>query len=440
MRYAIIILFPAILSFIFFLAQSTSHTIHNNNNNINNNNLNHELHEANFKIARLELFLEESIKNLSARSDYLKERETLIEEIIIKINNLQSALLSLQGDSLRVDERLNALEEEVRLLWAASRKNNFDIHILESKAQDAEDRLELVNSQVEKMADIVTEQWIQIQQFEQALLITEVLVLKAQRHVMSTRCPFLKFIDDLSGKHIPKVLEMLHLKLFGMESCLSSYLYQTQQQLKGFFSTVQKYHHKLQGFVRREMGRNEFTAHLANEELVFFVVCVHFVGNIFCLEVMEDTTWEQKLQALTHILTSPTTEPPLYSQLFISTQIPCYLNWDYPPVLCTKAINDTFLSLHMRWGFSLFIKRVFRFGLPVTSWRSKCPYQQPPPLILAKGLEEAQWGDVQRREYVRRRLRRKRLVSDVHPLIPIMVPNILLLSLLLWNPFPDLDS
>ncbi|THF97871.1 uncharacterized protein LOC114299149 [Camellia sinensis] len=151
--------------------------------------------------------------------------------------------------------------------------------------------------------------------------------------------------------------------------------------------------------------------------------------------MMEETTWEQKIQALTHILTHPTTTPTLHSQLFISSQIPCYLNWDYPPLLCPKS-TTTFPPLHLRWAFSLFLKRVSRFGLPHTSWRSKCPYQQPPPLILAKGLEEAKWDDEEKREYVRKRLRRKRVGSDVHPLIPILVPNLLLFSLLLWNPFP----
>ncbi|XVF25753.1 hypothetical protein REPUB_Repub13aG0240800 [Reevesia pubescens] len=155
---------------------------------------------------------------------------------------------------------------------------------------------------------------------------------------------------------------------------------------------------------------------------------------------MEDTTWEQKLQALTHILTNPTTSPPLHSQFFISTQIPCYLNWDYPPILCKKPNNDTFPSLHLKWGFSLFLKRVSRLGLAETSWRSKCPYFQPPPLILAKGVEEAQWGDGQKREYVWKRLRRKRIVSGVHPLIPILIPDLLLFSLLLFNPFPLKDS
>ncbi|XVE51389.1 hypothetical protein DITRI_Ditri02bG0036100 [Diplodiscus trichospermus] len=155
---------------------------------------------------------------------------------------------------------------------------------------------------------------------------------------------------------------------------------------------------------------------------------------------MEETTWEQKLQALTHILTSPTTSPSLHSQFFISSQIPCYLNWDFPPILCNKPSADAFPSLHLKWGFSLFLERVSRLGLPETSWRSKCPYYQPPPLIMAKGVEEARWDDEQKREYVRKRLRRKRLGSDVHPLIPVLVPDLLLFSLLLFNPFPLKDS
>ncbi|XAR66498.1 hypothetical protein NMG60_11012764 [Bertholletia excelsa] len=150
---------------------------------------------------------------------------------------------------------------------------------------------------------------------------------------------------------------------------------------------------------------------------------------------MEETTWEQRLQALTHVVTHPTTTPTLHSQIFISTQIPCYLNWDYPPIFCTES-PSTFPPLHLKWAFSLFLKRVSRLGAPKTSWRSKCPYHLPPPLVLAKGVEPAQWDDDKKREYVRNRLRRRRLGSDVNPLIPIVVPNLLLFSLLLWNPFP----
>ncbi|KAL3643459.1 hypothetical protein CASFOL_014274 [Castilleja foliolosa] len=149
---------------------------------------------------------------------------------------------------------------------------------------------------------------------------------------------------------------------------------------------------------------------------------------------MDNTSLEQKLNALTHILINPTTSPQLHSQLFIANQIPCYLNWDYPPLLCG---GDGLSSPLVKWAFSRFLKRASRFGLPETSWRSKCPYQLPPPLILAKGVEEAQWGEEERIKYVWRRLRRRRLGSDVHPLIPIVVPNLLLLSLLFWDPVPS---
>ncbi|KAI3439977.1 uncharacterized protein J3R85_004117 [Psidium guajava] len=149
---------------------------------------------------------------------------------------------------------------------------------------------------------------------------------------------------------------------------------------------------------------------------------------------MEETPWEQKLQALTHLLTSPTTTPSLHSQFLVSSLVPCYLRWDYPPLFCPHSDPDLLL---LRWSLSLFLRRLPRLGLPETSWRCKCPYQQPPPTVLAAGVEEARWGDADRREYFRRRLRRRRLGGDVNPLVPILVPNLLLLSLLRWDPFPE---
>ncbi|KAG9455567.1 hypothetical protein H6P81_000075 [Aristolochia fimbriata] len=151
---------------------------------------------------------------------------------------------------------------------------------------------------------------------------------------------------------------------------------------------------------------------------------------------MEDTEWSERHQALTHLLIHPTVSPSLHSQLFISSHVPCYLNWDFPPFLCRKSHEGIRLPLLLKWGFSLFLKRVSRLGLPETSWRCKCPFQQPPPLILAEGVEPAPenlWSEL-KRAYVRKRLRRKRLGSDFHPLIPFVVPNLLMLLLLKWNP------
>lgn len=40
----------------------------------------------------------------------------------------------------------------MRNLWAALRKNNFDIHILESKTHDAEEKIEELTSRVEQVS------------------------------------------------------------------------------------------------------------------------------------------------------------------------------------------------------------------------------------------------------------------------------------------------
>lgn len=42
---------------------------------------------------------------------------------------------------------------QVRLLWDTARRNNFELHNLESKAQDAEKRLKVTKSRVEKVSD-----------------------------------------------------------------------------------------------------------------------------------------------------------------------------------------------------------------------------------------------------------------------------------------------
>ncbi|GER36428.1 alpha/beta-Hydrolases superfamily protein, partial [Striga asiatica] len=153
---------------------------------------------------------------------------------------------------------------------------------------------------------------------------------------------------------------------------------------------------------------------------------------------MDNTSWDQKIHALTHILTTPTASPPLHSQLFIASQIPCYLHWDYPPLLCRRSPAGP-LPL-VKWAFLRFLKKASKFGLSETSWRSKCPYQLPPPLVPARGLEEARWGEEDRIRYVRRRLRRERLGIKVNPLIGIVVPNLLLLATLLWDPMASDES
>ncbi|XP_050371305.1 uncharacterized protein LOC126789243 [Argentina anserina] len=180
----------------------------------------YQLHQFKLRIAHLESVLAESVVNLNERVDQIEKREQRIDDMSHKIHHLQSVLSTLKGDSLLADQRLNALEEEVRRLWAASRKNNFDIHVLESKAQDAEERLESVTSQAEKMNDIVTEQGIELQRLQQALHIQQARTSRVRRQVSYTRCTFLKFFSHILDDHLLKLLGS-NLDPFSHVPCIS---------------------------------------------------------------------------------------------------------------------------------------------------------------------------------------------------------------------------
>nr|GEV90388.1 Gag-Pol polyprotein [Tanacetum cinerariifolium] len=199
------------------------------------------------KLANLESTLEETIRILDSKNLYIKQTDKLLEDKTTEANRLQSLLLTIKNDSSWANEKLNQLEEEVRLLWDTARNNNFELHTLESKAQDAEKRLKKSKSRVETMAAIVTEQWIQVQQLEQALVIAERGIEEVKRKV--SRCYFIKFVKGPFGNLLDDGWKMLERN----------------------WSAAKQYHHKLQGFVKNEMQKWEFTAAYANKEVVFFV-------------------------------------------------------------------------------------------------------------------------------------------------------------------------
>ncbi|KAK3000436.1 hypothetical protein RJ639_021689 [Escallonia herrerae] len=155
--------------------------------------------------------------------------------------------------------------------------------IHETKAHDTEARLEVVTSQIEKMADIVAEQWIQIQQLEQALQITEMQILKVKRQGGSTRCTFVKFIKNLLSNHLETSRLMVDPYLSDKGFPLSSYLPRTLHQLAKTFSAAQHYHHELQGYIKQEMERNEFTVDFANREVASALVLFPILSAWMCL-------------------------------------------------------------------------------------------------------------------------------------------------------------
>ncbi|CAJ1961764.1 unnamed protein product [Sphenostylis stenocarpa] len=225
-----------------------------------------EINQINLKISHLESVLEESNTRLRERDVYLEECDKRMIELSEQIHRLESTLSTMKAASLHVERKYKALEEEVQLLWHTLRRNNFDLHILKSKAQETEERLEEVTSRLEKMGAIVNEQWIQVQHLEQALHITKVRTLKAQRLRSVTRCTFLKFFNILLDD-----LRALDSYLFGERTAVSSLISQAIDKLKRGSSLTKKYHHQLQGFIKDRMETNELTASLANEELVFFL-------------------------------------------------------------------------------------------------------------------------------------------------------------------------
>ncbi|XP_024983557.1 uncharacterized protein LOC112519590 [Cynara cardunculus var. scolymus] len=208
-----------------------------------------EIREAELNVVRLETILEESISIVDSKNLYIKESEKLVEEMTSEVDHLQSVLLTMKNYSSSANERLNRLKKEVQLLGAAARRNTFELHILESKAQDAESRLEITKSRVEMMASIVTEQWIQIQHLEQALEIAKRNSKEIKKQLSSIRCSFLKFIQSQFGNLLDDWWEVL----------------------ERTWSVAKQNHHQLQRFVMNKMQKWKYTAAYANNEVVFFV-------------------------------------------------------------------------------------------------------------------------------------------------------------------------
>ncbi|XP_057797532.1 uncharacterized protein LOC131013459 isoform X2 [Salvia miltiorrhiza] len=199
-----------------------------------------EVEGAKLKFARLESILEEKIGDLNARTQYFGDCQRRIEELTSEIDRLKTVFSDFEEDQSRKNVNLSALEEEVRLLWAASRKNNFEIYGLEQKAFDAERRLKAVASQVEETSQIVSEQWIQIQKLEQALYMVEVRTSKIRKELWK-RCPVVKFFVNLYGDFLKTLMGILdpYVPRDGsMFAIVRSQAFQT-------FATVKHYHHQV---------------------------------------------------------------------------------------------------------------------------------------------------------------------------------------------------
>ncbi|XP_019168767.1 PREDICTED: uncharacterized protein LOC109164679 isoform X2 [Ipomoea nil] len=224
-----------------------------------------QLQDAKLKLSRL---VEEYDDSLNAKCQYIEGIEKKLEEISFDIDRLKTALSSFKDQESNENQRLTLLEEEVQLLWATSRENNFEIHKLTLDAQESEERLKDVASKVEKAAAIVNEQWIQVQQLEQAAQLAEIRVLKVKSQLRYGRCPFVKSIKNLSSHHIEMLKGLLR---SNSTSDQNSYMSKALHQFEKTFAAIKLHHHQLQGFLKQAVEQYDFPTVLANDELVFLV-------------------------------------------------------------------------------------------------------------------------------------------------------------------------
>ncbi|URE36223.1 hypothetical protein MUK42_03246 [Musa troglodytarum] len=229
-----------------------------------------EMEDLRLKTARLESILEESMEILNSKEVHLEKKYKLIGEMEEKIQLLQNALHEIKGsvsDLFKAEDRIRALEEEVQLLLEQSMKNENNIQTLESSADDATEKMEVTDYEIKKllahpglwtvnymrtqghaagleihviagmMDSIVTEQWIQIRQLEQAFQLTKMMTSKVLRRSLQ---------KDMNRSRMPSK-----------------------------FATS-----KLQGFIKHEMQMHELTAGLANNLVVFILASTLMIAPI----------------------------------------------------------------------------------------------------------------------------------------------------------------
>ncbi|XP_050935826.1 uncharacterized protein LOC103503257 isoform X1 [Cucumis melo] len=240
-----------------------------------------ELLGIKLRISHLESVLEESKQNLTEKTNELKAQEKLIEDMSLKIQYLESAISDMKRKISSDDERIAVLEDEVRHLWDAKRKNNFDIHLLKAKVEEAEEKLEEVTSQVEKKSSIISEQWIQIRHLEQALEMSKIQALKVRQQVALTRCTFVKLVNTRFVNQLQHAFQTLNHHLFQKVPTLSSRVTGAIHYFQRVYEEAKKYHHELQRLIKQEMERNEYAAHLANPEFIFFLASALATFPIF---------------------------------------------------------------------------------------------------------------------------------------------------------------
>ncbi|EMS60838.1 hypothetical protein TRIUR3_35060 [Triticum urartu] len=137
-----------------------------------------EISELRLKLARLESILEENTKTSRSKA-YTLEEGNKPTEAMETDNQL------LRNEESYSESNIYIMEDEAQILQQEVRKINNIAYTIESLAIDAEKRVEFLSSEVKKIESIITEQWIQIRQFEQAFVVTKMMTSKVHKRRFS---------------------------------------------------------------------------------------------------------------------------------------------------------------------------------------------------------------------------------------------------------------
>ncbi|KAL4205107.1 hypothetical protein AMTRI_Chr01g135580 [Amborella trichopoda] len=256
-----------------------------------------ELEELKTKAAFLEFVLQEKTNELNTKDAYIANTLKIIEEKTNDILFLQKSLDDLKhvrADLSNLEERVSGLETEVGILKIVIQKSKADLQSLEYRASDMEKKSELMASQIERMEDIVTEQWIQIRQTEHALQTVQMMTLKARRKIDTAERIVLKFINKVAGYSLDSIIPGSFRYYILREILIfSSYVDWAAHQLKGIIIATRAYHHELQLYVKKVMEKNQLTKKIAsNDEVVFFLASMLIVVPIMGAWMLYSSTFE----------------------------------------------------------------------------------------------------------------------------------------------------
>ncbi|KAL6640319.1 hypothetical protein ACP70R_022168 [Stipagrostis hirtigluma subsp. patula] len=209
-----------------------------------------EIDALRLKVARLESMLDENTRILNSKASILEKDSNLIEAMEQDIQLLmdQQEITKKSESKSYYASNIKAMEYEVQKLEQEVRKINSNAYTIESIASNAEKRVEALSSEVKKMEDIISEQWIQIRQFEQAFVVTKMMASRVHERSRSSDT-----VNKLLGKDsILKYVRSVNLNGFFLRgasyarSCFSH----AYKQCRSFVQAMNGCYHEASRFRR----------------------------------------------------------------------------------------------------------------------------------------------------------------------------------------------